>query len=157
MTALTQERLRELFDYDPRGFFVRRVRTGPTTLVGQEVRGSVRPDGYRQICVDGVSLYLHRCVFAWHHGRWPPLVDHEDRDTSNNRIGNLRALSAEDSTHNTRLRVDNSTGFKGVYRNNDGSIVARPTRKGKRVWLGVFDTPEEAAEAIKEYDIGLAC
>jgi len=153
----SQDRLKELFNYAPEGFFVRKIRTGSTTHVGQEVRGSLRPDGYRTLWVDGSSHYFHRCIFAWHNGFWPPLVDHKDRDNSNNRICNLRELSPEDSTHNTSLRFDNSTGFKGVYRNNNGNIIARPTRKGKRIWLGVFDTPEEAAKKIKEYDLGLAC
>lgn len=152
---VTQERLKELFDYDSRGFLVRLVRTGPTTFVGQRVYGSAKADGYFTVFFDGKMQYIHRVIFAWHYGYWPSIVDHIDRDKSNNAIENLREASATDSALNRGPRKSSPTQVAGVYHNNNGRICARIKRNGKRVWLGVFETIDQAAQAIKDYDLGL--
>lgn len=156
MAKPTQNRLKELFGYDGDGALIRTKRTGPTTFVGQRLYGSKKSDGYHTIYFDGKHHYFHRVVFAWHFGYWPNLVDHINRDKSDNRIENLRDASHQESAMNRGIREDNSTGISGVYHNNDGSIVARPTRNGKRIWLGSFESYDKAARAIEEYDrIGL--
>jgi hypothetical protein len=51
-----------------------------------------------------------------HHGEIPEgyLVDHEDTNPSNNRIGNLRLATHSANSHNANLRPDNTSGFKCV-------------------------------------------
>jgi|GEM_PF-1805722 len=52
-----------------------------------------------------------------------------------------------------KVRKDSTTGIKGVYayQNNSGTIVYRATIgiKGKEIYLGTYDTIEDAAEARK--------
>lgn len=73
-------------------------------------------------------------------------VDHIDRNRANNRRDNLRACSKTENLWNVGVRVDNSTGVRGVNL-NDGMFVARISVHGKRLYLGRFDSLEAAAEA----------
>lgn len=100
----SQARLHDLFDYDQAGYLTWRVRQGRQSAGGRA--GSRQPDGYTVVGVDGERHLLHRLIFAWHRGWCPSLVDHEDRDRGNCRIGNLR-----DGTHG--VNYANSTAPKG--------------------------------------------
>jgi HNH endonuclease len=105
----TQERLRELFWYHPEGFLVRRVAVGTKYRVGQEVRGCPVGRGYRVVVVDGGQYRLHRLIYQWHHGRCPDEIDHEDHDSGNCRIWNLR---------------DGTGGVNAANRRNPGTFRA---------------------------------
>lgn len=75
-------------------------------------------------------------------------VDHRDLNTLNNKRENLRPCTRSQNIANSKLRCHNTSGFKGVNWN-----VARKawhSRIGfqnKRIFLGYFDTAEEAARA----------
>jgi len=67
------------------------------------LRGGMLPAGYKQYTLfDGkrygrgtkVLVYAHILVYMMHHGEYPVglEIDHIDRDVSNNRIENLRAV-----------------------------------------------------------------
>lgn len=144
--------LRELFDYHDDGFFVRRVRTGPRTSVGQEVRGFLRKDGYRVIAFAGKKEYLHRAVFAWHHGYYPAIVDHKDRDQENNRIKNLREADPVLSSQNQGPNHNSSTGIKGVFPYRNGQFFAQVNRNRVCTYLGIFDSLAEAQKAVEEFN-----
>jgi hypothetical protein len=150
------ELLRQLFDYHEDGFFVRRVKTGPQTYVGQEVHGYVDVAGYHKIGFSGKTRLLHRCIFAWHHGYYPVIVDHEDRDKGNNRIENLRKADHVLSSRNQGPNYNNKTGVKGVFPYGDGRYFAQISRNKVRTYLGIFDSVQEAAAAIEEVDHGVA-
>jgi hypothetical protein len=82
-------------------------------------------------------------------GKWPEEVDHIDGDTSNNRWNNLRVATHQENLRSTKIRSDNKTGFKGVSLNKNGRFVAQAKVNGKQTYFGLFDTPEEAAEVIR--------
>lgn len=73
-------------------------------------------------------------------------VDHIDRDTLNNRRGNLRQCTAAQNIANGGKRRHNSSGYRGVvwYK---GKWVAQIGHRRKLLYLGRFSTPEEAAIA----------
>jgi hypothetical protein len=83
----TRERLHHLFDYDRNGHLIRRVRATGNTKCGDVLKGTGQ---YHRVSVDGGNYSLHRLIYQWHHGITPDIVDHEDRNVCNNRIGNLR-------------------------------------------------------------------
>jgi hypothetical protein len=100
------------------------------------------------------AIYAY-CVAAKIHMHWLIAgkgADHIDRDSLNNRRNNLRPASVSDNIHNQGLRVNNTTGFKGVrvYRYNKTKFTARITLDGKAQHLGVFDTAVDAARAYNE-------
>lgn len=75
-------------------------------------------------------------------------VDHKDHCTLNNQRDNLRLCSRTQNLGNSRKRKDNKSGFKGVYWCRPRSKwVANISIGGRCVYLGGFDTLEEAAKA----------
>lgn len=91
---LTQERVRELFDYRQDGFLLWKRSTG-AAKGGSEAgcqsqrRGDV---GYKSVRIDTVLYRYHRVVYLWHRGEIPDLIDHINADPSDNRIENLRPI-----------------------------------------------------------------
>lgn len=69
-------------------------------------------------------------------------VDHIDRNPNNNRIENLRLATKRQNEYNKPRR--GCTFENGKWR---ASIYDH----GKNVYLGLYDTPEEASAAYWEY------
>lgn len=149
----SQARLRELFDYDPDGHFVRCVGVNRKAFAGQPVHGAI-VNGCLYASVDGQKYLLHRLVFMYHHGYCPPKVDHfPDRTRTNDRIENLRDATPSEQALNAKVRSDNTTGITGIYRDYErGKFYARPMREGVRTHLGYFDTIDEAALILEAWD-----
>lgn len=78
------------------------------------------------------------------------VVDHKDHDGLNNVRNNLRWCTHADNTHNSRIRKDNTSGYKGVGLHKfQGKIWwrARIAANGKRKTIGHYRTAVEAALA----------
>jgi hypothetical protein len=96
------------------------------------------PDGPQR------AVLMHRLIIGNHSG-W---TDHINGDGLDNRRSNLRVCTRSQNLANSKLRSDNTSGFKGVCR----FAVKRPTSKKWRAKLagqlvGNFHTKEEAAQA----------
>jgi hypothetical protein len=117
-----------------------------TKFVGKRAGGH-RSCGYFGIRVFNKRYLVHRLVWLWVYGEpVPDEIDHIDGDPSNNRIANLRAATHSQNVANSRTLTTNTTGIKGVcmvHSRFRAEIIA----KGKRYYLGLFDTLEEAATA----------
>lgn len=75
-------------------------------------------------------------------------VDHINGNGLDNRRENLRLAASCQNTRNSRLRVDNSSGYKGVsWKKESSKWVARIMKDKKMVHLGYFDDPTEAYAA----------
>lgn len=96
-----------------------------------------------------VMLY-HRIKFGLHHGYLPRIVDHEDLDKANHKLGNLRAATASQNTSNKRPRK-NTTGLPRCVRLNRGSLrfYVMIREDGKQVYHGTYDTAEEASRVAE--------
>ena len=76
------------------------------------------------------------------------VVDHINGNPFDNRRGNLRVVSPVENHWNYRLSERNTTGYKGIYRDNKSSgYHARICEHGRRHYLGLFPTPTLAALA----------
>jgi hypothetical protein len=118
---LTQERLKELLDYNPdTGVFTRKVRQSGNAKEGA-IAGS-NTTGYIRIGVDGPEYAAHRLAFLWMEGYFPENeVDHIDRNPSNNRWNNLREVSHQCNVRNVGIRKDNTSGIPGVGWDSKGA------------------------------------
>lgn len=86
-------------------------------------------------------------------------IDHKNRNGLDNRRRNLRVCKHAENLYNKRKYKNNKSGYKGVYwetrpsppyRSNKGSWAAQLRIRGKKKFLGYFNTAERAARA---YDI----
>lgn len=79
-------------------------------------------------------------------------VDHKDKDTMNNRKSNLRLCTISQNQMNKKIQRNNTSGYPGVFYSKHVTIGAKPwcaklRVNGKQIYLGYFDTFEEAVEA----------
>jgi hypothetical protein len=75
-------------------------------------------------------------------------VDHIDLDRTNNKWRNLRLASTAQNCQNQTKRRHNTSGFKGVCWHKTGKgWTAQICHRRKSHYLGLFNTPEEAAAA----------
>jgi HNH endonuclease/AP2 domain len=133
-----------------RGFFAYNPETGEFRRKNQRQRSRIRPaKQYRLIRFKGVLYKEHRLIWLHYYGRWPSkIVDHANGDRDDHRIVNLREASQSNNTMNSRLRSDNTSGFKGVHWKEKlrkwGAVICKD---GKRYHIGYFSTPEVAHAA----------
>ncbi|MCC4588756.1 HNH endonuclease [Xanthomonas sp. NCPPB 1067] len=107
-------------------------------------------DGYRMLQLFGHTYRAHRVAWFLMSGAWPPEgreVDHENRDRGDNRWSNLRLATRSENNMNSKVRLDNTSGFKGVHRSRTGKWFARIAHNKRVIGLGTFRTREEAAAA----------
>jgi hypothetical protein len=149
---LTAEHLRRVLLYDPyTGLWMWRQGGKGRPRVPDWMPGTLMKVGYLSISVDRLAYYAHRLAFLYMTGAWPKeQTDHIDGDRTNNRWSNLREATGSQNKQNKGIRQDNTTGFRGVYRHEDGKFVARIKVGDKRINLGSFDTAEQASEAYEK-------
>lgn len=108
-------------------------------------------------------IKMHRLVYELEHDvtlTTKEHIDHINRDRIDNRIENIRVdlQGNGDGINqiNQGLRSDNTSGYKGVFlRKRTGRWESSVSYKGKKKWLGSFDSKEEAAVAYNEKVIEL--
>lgn len=102
----------------------------------------------------GCTISMHRQIMkvgAVGKGIERIEVDHINMNTLDNRRSNLRLCTASQNRANAEKRAHNTSGFKGVSWNITAKAwQARIGTGYKRVFLGYFNTVEEAAKA---YDV----
>lgn len=163
----TPERLRELLRYDPdTGKLYWRPRPAEmfsagntsaeanckswnTKWAGEEAFSAVTDNGYRFGAVNYRNCFAHRVAWAIYHGEWPKNgIDHINGCKTDNRIENLREANKSENSINTGIRVDNTSGHKGVsWRKDRRKWRARISFDGSERHLGSFDSYDDAVAA----------
>lgn len=78
-------------------------------------------------------------------------VDHINGNKKDNRKSNLRIATSSQNSRNIGLRKNNTTGYKGViYEKKRDKWRAEIKKDYKSIFLGYFDTKEDAAKAYNE-------
>ena len=155
-TELTAERLREVLHYNPvTGVFTWRVSRS-NVHAGDEA-GSDDGNGYVQIRLFRATYRAHRLAWLYVYGTWPEgMVDHENRNKSDNRIDNLRLADDSQNAQNTPTRSNNRSGYRGVYWHARAKKwAAEINAYGCQKYLGLFGTPEDAHTAYLMAAAGL--
>lgn len=148
MPPLTNRRLKELLNYDPEtGIFVWKINKA--NIFAGTVAGRNRPDGYIVITIDKKKYYAHRLAFLYMEGYIPEnMVDHIDRNPSNNKWDNLREVRMTCNAHNCNLSKRNKSGINGVrWKNSRNKWIADIRANDKNIYLGYFNTKLDAAKA----------
>jgi hypothetical protein len=111
---LNYTRAHELFTYDPHAGEIRR-KVGRQGVKAGDLAGSPDDKGYRIVCVDYQKVKAHRLAWLMTYGSWPEgEIDHIDGDPANNRISNLRDVSASENNRNRSRCTRNKSGIVGV-------------------------------------------
>jgi hypothetical protein len=109
--------------------------------------GSIdKSDGYGVISLNGRVYQAHRLAWLYVTGEWPEeLIDHANRDRSNNAWHNIRSADMSQNNSNVQRRRDNTSGYKGVtWRPDKGKWQARVWANGKAYSGGHFADKEQA-------------
>ena len=144
--SIDVERLKDVLDYSPEsGLLFWRKRLSIRINKG-DVAGCRGLRGYIILKVDGVGLFAHRAAWAIYYGSWPNgIIDHIDRDRTNNKICNLRISNAADNAHNCSIRKNNTSGVHGVsFDKRSGKWLAKICINRKQIFLGHFERIEDA-------------
>ena len=93
MRDLTVDLLNHLFEYDKEtGNLIWKIQKRGTRK--GSIAGTTNSEGYRVITVNYKAYKAHRLVYLMHKGYLPRTLDHINNNRSDNRIENLRAVSA---------------------------------------------------------------
>lgn len=135
-------------EYNPdTGVFTWLEKIADKVVVGSEAGSKKTDSGYRIIRLFGARYRAHRLAFLYMTGRMPEQVDHMNHVRDDNRWVNLRECDYASNGKNHPKTVRNATGVVGVSQRPDGKFVARIYVNKKHLFLGAFNTLDEAAEA----------
>ena len=156
----TLNRVKELFDYDPNtGILVRKITTSSNALAGSVV-GWKNDEGYLSVRVDRTPWKVHQIAWLYVHEVWPSgVIDHINRDKTDNRIDNLRDTTVQVNNLNKGTRKDSKTGVPNVtWRERDRRFYVACKRNGKQNYGGCFKSLEEAQKFAETFvtEIGKA-
>lgn len=141
-THVSPERIRELFRYEDGHMYWREhAPKRKRGSLGCAAGDPTKRGGQRlQMPVDGRMVYVHRAVWAWHHGEWPAdQIDHINGNPRDNRIENLREVTPRQNVENVRRG-----GVTFERRKVERPWRARIMVDGQSISLGYYDTREQA-------------
>jgi hypothetical protein len=144
-TEITQEEVKAVLHYNPdTGVFT--YKHGPRIGCAAGTKNVCR---YLVININKNVYLLHRLAWLCMNGVYPPkgmVIDHKNGKRNDNRWCNLRLATRRQNQQN-RIGA-NKSGYKGVdVVAATGKFTASIKYCGKRIYLGTFQTKEEAAAA----------
>lgn len=155
---LTQQLVQQYLAYDPiSGHLTWLERPSPKIFEGDRAGSLAIATGYRTIQLFECNYKEHQLIWFLVHGIWAEIVDHINHIRDDNRLINLRAVTAAQNARNQSQRKGTITGYQGIWRcRRRNKWVAEITRDRKKVWQRTFDDIAEArlrrAEALLQHD-----
>lgn len=160
---LTQEYLKECLDYNPEtGIFTwlerpehhfscKRIQLGRNAKFVGSIAGGINAKGYIVIGLGGKRYLAHRLAWLYMFGDLPKeQLDHINRNPSDNRINNLRAVNNEENHKNKAPQSNNTSGVVGVvWDKSRGKWAAQIKSAGSHYFLGRYTDMFDAICARK--------
>jgi hypothetical protein len=120
---------------------------GKNKVKGKEA-GTVQRTGYKYVMYSGKLYSVHRIIFFKNHGYLPKEIDHINCIKTDNRIENLREATRSQNQWNRASYKNSKTKVKGVSLHGCGKYSAELKHEGKKHYLGLFKTIEEATKVV---------
>lgn len=153
---LTQERVKELFNYDPKtGVLIRKTGSNVGRYrysVGDTADYIHAASGYKRVSFDNSRYRSHRIIWLLVKGYLPPdKMDHINGVRHDNRWGNLRIVSTSENNRNLKISKRNTSGVIGVgFYKARSKWAATICVNGRSVHLGYFKEKKDAINVRKE-------
>lgn len=93
-------------------------------------------------------VFLHHFLFRLWGLKRSQEVDHINTNSLDCRRHNMRPATC--AQNNANKAADNPNGFKGITRASSGNWIAGIHRKNDRLYLGTFETKEQAAQCYDD-------
>lgn len=147
LAKLDIAKLKASLSYDPlTGVFTWIENAKNHNLVGKQA--GFEANGYIYIGISNRRFLAHLLAWIFVTGFIPDtIVDHENGNSLDNRFSNLRAATRSQNNQNSKVRSSSITGVKGVQLHRTGKFASKIQFNKKQIYLGLFDTVEEAGEA----------
>lgn len=114
-------------------------------------------DKTNRVYLSGKLHLIHRVIWCHVYGEWPEknlVIDHINGDEKDNRIQNLRLVTQSENKKNSSRPKSNTSGVIGVYKRRDNDKwTAEIQENYKKIFLGSFDSFEDAVKARKEAEL----
>lgn len=152
---ITLRELKKLFIYNPdtgdliyRKFPLHR-KTEPFII--DRKAGYIDDKGYKHVSINGKKYLVHRLIWHIYYGKKPNKpIDHINRNTSDNRIINLRLVTRQQNCLNRGMNKNNTSGVTGVcWNKQNNKWQSQITVNKKSILLGTFLNFEDAVKARK--------
>lgn len=142
---LTQAKLQSILNYDPEtGVFTWKISKSGNKGIDSIAGYLHKKNKYYYICIDYKHYKLHRLAWLYTYNELPKVIDHINGDSLDNRISNLRKCTFQENMYNQKLRIDNSTGVKGIRLSSHGKWRVVITSNKIVHHFGYFDDFFEA-------------
>lgn len=158
-SILTQEDVNELFEYrDGDLYWKIDIYTGKISnihkiKIGDKAGGVFKTNNYNfyKLVSYNKNVYIiARLIFLMFNGYLPQCITYKDGDTLNTRIENLLEANKFEIYYRRKLSSKNKTGYKGVhYHKQSNKYVAQIYKHLKHIYLGLYDTAEEASKVCE--------
>ncbi len=114
---ITQKELKRQLNYNKEtGIFTRLISNSYSVNVG-DIAGYLMKTGYVSVSINNKAYLCHRLAYLYVNGYMPKLVDHIDRDKTNNAINNLRPTTRSENILNSSIGDRNSNEDRGIWLN----------------------------------------
>lgn len=145
---LTQELVKSLFNYHKDGYLIRKKSISYNAEINCRAGNLSKSINRYVVSIMGNRYLVSRIIFLWHNGYLPQIVDHENRNKLDDKIGNLRAASRGENNKNCSSCKGSTSKYLGVSLfKRDMSWHAQISINYKQTHLGYFKTQELAALA----------
>ena len=137
--------LKEIFLYKDGYLYWK--QTLSSRAIKNTIAGTLKQNGYWEIQHNKIRYYAHRLIWELFNGPIPDnfIVDHINRNPSDNRIENLRLLNQNQNLLNVKARSHNKSGYLGIsWDKSYNCWVAALSYKKKRVFRKYFKDIEQA-------------
>lgn len=137
---LTQQEIKNLFDYQDGIIYWKFSRSGIKD--NGNGAGNLRNSGYKVVRINGKGYAVHRLIWIMFNGNIPDLmlIDHIDRNKSNNNIENLRLATYQENNRN-----NSSKGFSWEPDRKTFRVAIKIDKKTK--FIGRYETILDARAA----------